>query len=66
MLHLALAGNMLRALDGKQPLYNKSFMPIYPSKILFNEIDMELRPADKKNLECFLKVSIISLLRTAA
>ncbi|KAI1793394.1 ferritin-like-domain-containing protein [Ganoderma leucocontextum] len=56
MLHLALAGNMLRALGGTQLLYNKSFMPEYPSQILFDKIDMELRPADKKNLECFLKI----------
>ena len=59
MLHLALAGNMLRALNGTQRLYDKSFMPAYPSKILFDEIDMGLRPADKKNLECFLKVGIV-------
>ncbi|KAM5533430.1 hypothetical protein V8D89_012868 [Ganoderma adspersum] len=56
MLHLALAGNMLRALGGTQLLYNKKFMPEYPSQILFDKIDMELRPADKKNLECFLKI----------
>ena len=58
MLHLALAGNMLRALNGTQPLYDKTFMPVYPSKILFDQIDMELRPADKKSLECFLKVNV--------
>ncbi|PIL22475.1 hypothetical protein GSI_15163 [Ganoderma sinense ZZ0214-1] len=46
MLHLALAGNMLRALDGKQLLYDESFMPKYPSQILYDKIDMELRPAD--------------------
>nr|VWO96715.1 Uncharacterized protein [Ganoderma boninense] len=56
MLHLALAGNMLRALDGKQLLYDESFMPKYPSHILYDKIDMELRPADKKNLDCFLKI----------
>lgn len=61
MLHLALAGNILRALGGTQLLYNKSFMPEYPSQILFDKIDMELRSADKKNLECFLKVSIVCL-----
>ncbi len=60
MLHLALAGNMLRALGGTQLLYDKKFMPEYPSQILFDKIDMELRPADKRNLECFLKVSIVS------
>ena len=58
MLHLALAGNMLRALGGTQLLYDKKFMPEYPSQILFDKIDMELRPADKKILECFLKASI--------
>ena len=49
---------MLRALNGTQPLYDKTFMPVYPSKILFDQIDMELRPADKKSLECFLKVNV--------
>lgn len=57
MLHLALAGNMLCSLDGKQALYDKCFMPKYPSQILFDEIPMKLRPANKENLECFLKVS---------
>ena len=56
MLHLALAGNMLAALGGSQPLYDKSFIPTYPSEILFDQIDMALRPANKENLECFLKV----------
>ncbi|KAF7377627.1 hypothetical protein MSAN_00185500 [Mycena sanguinolenta] len=56
MLHLALAGNMLRSLDGAQTLYNREFMPTYPSKILFDEVDMELQPANKANLECFLRI----------
>lgn len=59
MLHLALAGNILCALGGTQPLYDESFIPKYPSCILFDKIEMELRPADKRNLECFLKVSIM-------
>lgn len=57
MLHLALAGNMLCSLDGKQALYDKCFMPTYPSEILFDKIPMKLQPANKENLECFLKVS---------
>ena len=64
MLHLALAENMLRALAGKQLLYDESFMPTYPSQILYDEINMELRPADKKNLDCFLKVTMVSMLGT--
>lgn len=56
MLHLALAGNILRALDGTQTLYDKLFLPTYPSQILFEQIDMKLQPANKDNLECFLKV----------
>ncbi|KIK63446.1 hypothetical protein GYMLUDRAFT_72117 [Collybiopsis luxurians FD-317 M1] len=56
MLHLSLVGNMLRALDGIQVLYNQDFIPQYPSKILYSKIPMELRPADKKNLDCFLKI----------
>lgn len=56
MLHLSLAGNMLTALDAKQSLYDSAFMPTYPSQILFDKIDMKLQPANKENLECFLKV----------
>lgn len=56
MLHLALSGNMLAALGGKQALYDKEFMPTYPSEILFEHIPMKLQPANKENLECFLKV----------
>ncbi|KAI0825348.1 ferritin-like-domain-containing protein [Trametes gibbosa] len=56
MLHLALAGNMLCALDGKQLLYSQAFMPTYPSEILFDKIRMQLAPANKDNLECFLKI----------
>lgn len=62
MLHLALAGNMLCSLDGKQALYDKCFMPTYPSEILFDKIPMKLQPANKENLECFLKVSPMSRL----
>ncbi|KAI0641115.1 ferritin-like-domain-containing protein, partial [Trametes meyenii] len=56
MLHLALAGNMLVALGGEQRLYDKSFMPTYPDTILFDKIPMELRPANKENLEWFIKI----------
>ncbi|EKM50629.1 uncharacterized protein PHACADRAFT_263998 [Phanerochaete carnosa HHB-10118-sp] len=56
MLHLSLAGNMLRALDGTQKLYDNNFMPTYPSQILFDKVDMKLQPANKENLECFLKI----------
>ncbi|KAI0668651.1 ferritin-like-domain-containing protein [Trametes maxima] len=56
MLHLGLAGNMLVALGGKPKLYNKSFMPTYPASILYDKIPMRLAPADKENLECFLKI----------
>ncbi|KAI0027078.1 ferritin-like-domain-containing protein [Vararia minispora EC-137] len=56
MLHLALAGNLLRALNDIQTLYDKKTMPTYPSHILYDKIDMKLRPADKENLDCFLKI----------
>ncbi|KAI0641117.1 ferritin-like-domain-containing protein, partial [Trametes meyenii] len=56
MLHLALAGNMLVALGGEQRLYDKSFMLTYPDTILFDKIPMELRPANKENLEWFIKI----------
>ncbi|KIK63443.1 hypothetical protein GYMLUDRAFT_241920 [Collybiopsis luxurians FD-317 M1] len=56
MLHLSLAGNMLRALNGTQTLYNKEYIPTYPSTILYDDIPMELRPADKQNLDYFLQI----------
>ncbi|KAF8208005.1 ferritin-like-domain-containing protein [Mycena galopus ATCC 62051] len=56
MLHLALAGNMLRSLDGVQTLYDRDFMPTYPSQILFDKVDMKLQPANKENLDCFLRI----------
>lgn len=66
MLHLALAGNMLCALDGRQLLYSQAFMPTYPSEILFDKIRMQLAPANKENLECFLKVGDMSRHRKCA
>lgn len=61
MLHLSLAGNILRAVDGSQALYDKAFIPTYPSTILYEPIDMKLRAAVKENLESFLKVRIAFL-----
>lgn len=56
MLHLALAGNIMVSLGGKHTLYERKFVPTYPSKILMTDIDMMLGPADKRNLTCFMDV----------
>jgi Ferritin-like len=57
MYHLVLAGNMLRAIDGTQALYNKNFLPKYPSTILYDKIPVKLRPAAEPGLDSFVKVS---------
>lgn len=56
MLHLALAGNVLRATGEIPKIYDKDFVPTYPSTILKTKIEMNLRPGDKENLSCFLKI----------
>ena len=59
MLHLSLAGNILRALDGSQKLYDKTFMPIYDKNtfLLFDEIKLRLSPLEKPLIETFIKAS---------
>ncbi|KAL4065367.1 ferritin-like-domain-containing protein, partial [Scleroderma citrinum] len=58
MLHLALAGNILTAIDSGPRLYIKSDIPTYgPNEtILYSRIPMLLQPCQKDNLECFLRI----------
>ena len=57
MLHLTLAGNMLRAIGRNQALYDKDFIPTYPDQIFYDKVDIKFGPADKKTLESFVQVS---------
>jgi hypothetical protein len=56
MLHLTLAGNMLRAIGRNQALYDKDFIPTYPDQIFYDKVDIKLGPADKRTLESFVQV----------
>lgn len=58
MLHLSLAGNILRALNGSQKLYDKDFVPVYDKNtyLLFDEIKLRLSPLKKPLIETFIKV----------
>ncbi|KAF8630503.1 hypothetical protein AX15_002874 [Amanita polypyramis BW_CC] len=56
MLHLCLAGNILRSIDENPRLYDKSFIPTYPNTILKTKIEMNLRRADKRSLQAFLLI----------
>jgi len=58
MLHLSLAGNLMRALKGDVYLYDEAFMPKYneQTKLLYDRIDLNLEPAKKPLLETFVKI----------
>ncbi|KAF8637444.1 hypothetical protein AX17_002809 [Amanita inopinata Kibby_2008] len=56
MLHLALVGNILRSTGTKPIIYQKDRVPTYPSTILKTKIELNLRPADKDNIDSFLQI----------
>ncbi|KAH9957767.1 ferritin-like-domain-containing protein [Russula dissimulans] len=56
MLHLALAGNLLSALNGSVDLYDYEIIPRFPGKILYEEVEMSLDRANKDNLDRFTKL----------
>lgn len=62
MLHLALAGNLLCAVRGKPRVYGRSRIPQYPSKIFYDKVPMNLKPARKETIKTFVKVNILSLI----
>ena len=57
MLHLALTGNILSALDSPRELYKKSIIPRFPSEVPYENVIFHLDCANKAALECFLKVN---------
>lgn len=61
MLHLSLSGNILRALGGEYRLYDETHMPVYDddAHILYDEVQLNLEPAEKHLLGTFVKVCII-------
>ena len=58
MLHLSLAGNLLKAIGGAPRLYHRDIIPNYPSYLLFRtpRLPLQLRPMTKPNLDTFIKV----------
>ncbi|KAF8637314.1 hypothetical protein AX16_010842 [Volvariella volvacea WC 439] len=58
MLHLSLAGNMLRATGGNPVLYSAKKIPTYPSNMLGHvpKLVLNLRKLDKQNLNTFLQI----------
>ena len=67
MLHLTLAGNIMCALKGSQKLYDKAFIPVYDGNhtILYDQINVNLQPAEKPLLETFIKVRKMFRSRTS-
>jgi hypothetical protein len=57
MLHMALSGNILCAIGGTPKVYGQDYMPTYPSEIFYDEIQMNLAPATKHNINTFVEVS---------
>ena len=59
MLHLSLAGNVLRAVGGKPTLYDYHYIPSYPMLMpgRVPKLWLELRKANKANLQTFIDVS---------
>ena len=49
----------MRALGGSQKLYSKDFVPAFDegTLLLYDEINLNLEPAEKPLLETFIKVS---------
>jgi hypothetical protein len=59
MLHLSLAGNVLRAVGGTPKLYDVKYMPSYPMIMpgRVPKLWLQLRKATKANLQTFIDVS---------
>ena len=58
MLHLSLAGNILRAVGGTPKLYNLDIVPHYPMMMPGRDppLEMNLREMTKENLSTFIDV----------
>jgi len=56
MLHLALSGNLLCALDGTTELYDFQIIPQFPGTILYEKVEMNLNRADQANLTDFKEI----------
>jgi len=60
MLHLSLAGNILRAVGGKPTLYDLNYIPSYPMLMpgRVPKLWLQLRRATKANIQTYIDVCI--------
>lgn len=65
MLHLSLAGNILKSIDGLPKLYGPKIIPSYPSNLRYRipDLPLLLRAMTKKNLKTFIEVRVQFTLR---
>jgi hypothetical protein len=58
MLHLSLAGNVLRAVGGSPKLYDPNIIPSYPMLMpgRIPDLELQLRKMTKENLQTFIDV----------
>jgi hypothetical protein len=61
MLHLSLAGNVLRAVGGMPKLYDPNIVPQYPLQMpgRIPPLELNLREMSKANLQTFVDVCSI-------
>lgn len=65
MLHISLAGNVLKAIGGTPKLYERSLIPAFPVKMpaRYPPLTLHLREMTRDNLQTFLDVRDRSLLK---
>lgn len=58
MLHLTLAGNLLRSIGGKPRTYGFQYTPYYPQDIFYDTRDFKLNllKANRENIGIFTQV----------
>lgn len=56
MLHLCLAGNLMRACKFEPILWNERYTPKYPCEIFYDPVELHLAPPCRDTIEMFVKV----------
>lgn len=56
MLHLCLAGNLMRACKLEPVLWGEEHTPKYPCEIFYDPLELHLAPPHKDTIETFVKV----------
>lgn len=67
MLHLSLAGNILRAVGGTPKLYDPHIIPTYPMLLpgRIPDLELHLRTMTKDHLQTYIDVGQLDLLSWA-